>query len=104
MNSATDGEQIHHILEDILGDSNSMGFVPRKSAISQTRYFRFNPVIGLPDEFPIDVTDPGKLAKLRRIARDYMNEPEQQAKIREVTNMLRGGKPWTRRVREYFER
>jgi hypothetical protein len=45
VNSATDGEQIHHILEDILGDSDVLA-----GKTSGTRYFRFNPVIGLPTE------------------------------------------------------
>jgi hypothetical protein len=63
--SACDGEQIHHILEDILGDTT---FLSRSMSVSKTRYFRFNPVLGKPDEFPIDVTDPEKLIKLKQIA------------------------------------
>jgi hypothetical protein len=43
--SACDGEQIHHILEDILGDST---FTGSGAPLSQTRYYRFNPVVGLP--------------------------------------------------------
>jgi hypothetical protein len=46
--SACDGEQTHHILEDILGDST---FTGRGSSLSQTRYYRFNPVVGLPGKF-----------------------------------------------------
>jgi len=94
VNSATDGEQIHHILEDVLGESAMVG---EKSSISKTRYFRFNPVIGLPDEFPIDVTDPEKLAKLRKITRDYMAEPEQRTKLDEIADIIRGRKRRKRR-------
>jgi calcium-independent phospholipase A2-gamma len=91
VNSATDGEQIHHILEDILGDSAVLG---GKSSVSKTRYFRFNPIIGLPDEFPIDVTDPAKLAKLRQITRDYMDAPEQRAQLEEISDILGGRTRW----------
>ena len=78
VNSATDGEQIHHILEDILGDAATLGHRP---SVSRTQYNRFIPVIGFPDEFPIDVTDPEKLSKLRRITEDYMQTPAQQEKL-----------------------
>ncbi|VEU34533.1 unnamed protein product [Pseudo-nitzschia multistriata] len=50
INSATDGEQIHHILEDVLGDGTT---AQGKSSVSDTCYMRFNPVLGMPDEFPI---------------------------------------------------
>lgn len=101
VNSATDGEQIHHILEDILGDPSAM--VGNKQASTMTRYFRFNPVIGLPDEFPIDVTDPEKLQRLREITIRYMDEGEQQEKIEEIARILRGQR-WTKGVRSVFQR
>ena len=91
--SATDGEQIHHILEDILGDPAVFG---RGTSVSRTKYFRFNPVIGKPDEFPIDVTDPEKLEKLRQITRQYMAEPEQQAKMDDVADILKKRPRWSR--------
>lgn len=50
INSATDGEQIHHILEDVLGDGTT---AQGMSSVSNTSYMRFNPVLGMPDEFPI---------------------------------------------------
>lgn len=65
VDSATDGEQIHHILEDILGEGGTARL--GRSSVSNTRYVRFNPVVGLPDEFPIDVTDPEKLSRLKSI-------------------------------------
>jgi calcium-independent phospholipase A2-gamma len=97
IDSATDGEQIHHVLEDILGDG---GTAQMGSSVSNTRYMRFNPTIGLPDEFPIDVTDPEKLRKLKKITRDYMNEPEQKRKLQDIADVLEGRRgifKWLRR-------
>jgi predicted acylesterase/phospholipase RssA len=96
INSATDGEQIHHILEDVLGTSSVLG--DRQSASRKTRYFRFNPVVGSPDDFPIDVTDPGKLAELREITTKYMAEPAQQEKLERIGDILKGRKGMRRRV------
>lgn len=121
VNSATDGEQVHHVLEDILGmfafllgwtigdkqnglcliywffsSAGESSMLGRRSSVSRTRYYRFNPVIGLPDAFPIDVTDPEKLAKLQQITLDYMKEPEQQRKIKEIGDILKGRKRWKR--------
>jgi calcium-independent phospholipase A2-gamma len=86
--SATDGEQIHHILEDILGDGATAQL--GRSSVSNTRYERFNPIIGLPDEFPIDVTDPQKLLQLKEITREYMHEPEQQRRLQDLADLLQG--------------
>jgi calcium-independent phospholipase A2-gamma len=88
VNSATDGEQIHHILEDILGEGSTAQL--GRSAVSNTRYMRFNPVLGMPDEFPIDETNPEKLDRLKRITRDYMNEPEQKQKLQDIADVLQG--------------
>jgi len=114
VSAATDGEAVHHVLEvscssssrvtasiwpqkflfyfeqDVLGQSAVLGGT--KSAVAKTRYFRFNPIIGLPDEFPIDVTDPVKLKRLQKITRDYMSEPEQQEKIESIGDILKGRK------------
>lgn len=79
------GEQTHHILEDILGDGMSTG-----SSTSKTKYYRLNPVIGPPDEFPIDGTDPALLARLSQITSDYMAEPEQREKLQEIRDTLDG--------------
>lgn len=84
VNSATDGEQIHHILEDILGEGGMI------SSVSDTKYFRFNPVVGSCDEYPIDVTEPEKLARLADITKAYMREPKQQRKLREISDILEG--------------
>lgn len=84
INSATDGEQIHHILEDVLGDGQI------RSSVSNTRYMRFNPILGMPDEFPIDVTDPDKLQRIKKITCNYMQEPEQQQKLADLADILKG--------------
>merc|ERR1711957_283650 len=87
INSATDGEQIHHILEDVLGDGTT---AQRKSSLSNTRYMRFNPILGMPDEFPIDVTDPDKLQQIKTITSEYMKEPEQRRKLQDLADILKG--------------
>ena len=88
VDSATDAEQIHHILEDLLGDGSTTRL--GRSSTSSTQYMRFNPIVGLPDEFPIDVTDPDKLLRLKEIAREYMNEPEQRRKLKDLADLLQG--------------
>lgn len=102
INSATDGEQIHHILEDILGQSAVLG--GKQSAVAKTRYFRFNPIVGSPEEFPIDVTDPAKLAELRKITLNYMAEPAQIAKMERVADILKGRKGLRRRTARFFSK
>lgn len=121
VDSATDGEQVHHVLEDILGKFHEVMWVGscvhlkyfscfissriitgeasmlgRRSSVSRTRYFRFNPVIGMPDSFPIDETDPQKLAQLRDITREYMKQPEQQRKVEAIADIIKGRKRWKR--------
>lgn len=88
VNSATDGEQTHHILEDILGQGGTARL--GKSSVSKTRYYRFNPIIGTPDSFPIDGTDPEKLEQLSQITMEYMKEPEQARKLQEIVQILNG--------------
>ena len=88
VDSACDGEQIHHILEDILGDASNQ--LKRSSSISNTKYVRFNPILGFPDDFPIDITDPKKLEKIKQITRAYMNAPEQQRKLKDLADLLQG--------------
>jgi len=97
VNSATDGEQIHHILEDVLGDTTG--------ALGQrrTRYFRLNPVLGPPDEFPIDVTDPNKLEQMKEITHKYMRAPEQVAKLDQIADIV-NGRRWSKGFRRLFTR
>mmetsp|Transcript_1222 Transcript_1222/g.1732 ORF Transcript_1222/g.1732 Transcript_1222/m.1732 type:complete len:304 (+) Transcript_1222:2165-3076(+) len=92
VNSATDGEQTHHILEDILGQGGTAQL--GKSLVSNTRYYRFNPIVGTPDTFPIDGTDPVKLEELSNICTKYMQEPEQKQKLKEISEILEGKSWW----------
>ena len=100
VDSATDGEQTHHILEDILGQSAVLG--GKNSAVGKTRYFRFNPIVGSPDDFPIDVTDPAKLAELRKITMNYMAAPEQQDKLEQIGDILKGRKGFRRQMARLY--
>lgn len=92
--SATDGEQTHHVLEDILGEGSTA--VLGRSSVSKTRYFRLNPLIGMPNDFPIDGTDPEKLEELSKITQAYLNEDEQRAKLKEIGDILEGKHGWKR--------
>ncbi len=100
VNSACDGEQTHHILEDILGNPAAVSLGSK--TLSMTRYFRLNPVLGLPDEFPIDVTDPIKLEKLKRITLDYMNQEEKQ--VGEIRRILGGERKRRRFLRSLLRK
>jgi len=94
VSSATDGEQIHHILEDVLGQG---GTAKRGlSSVSGTRYYRLNPVVGMPDDFGIDETSPEKLGDLSRITDEYLQEEEQQRKLKEISEVLEGKKGWAK--------
>ena len=97
VNSACDGEQIHHILEDILGGQGGTARLG-KSSVSETKYYRFNPVVGTAEAFPIDGTDPIKLEELSQLTTDYMNEPEQKRKLNEIVDILKGSTGWRKRV------
>jgi hypothetical protein len=93
VNSATDAERVHHLLEDIIGsDRTTRGH----NSFSSTRYYRLNPNIGMPNSnnFPIDGTNPEKLAKLAQITEDYLQEPESQASLKEIRNILDGKRGW----------
>jgi len=96
VNSATDGEQIHHILEDIMGEGGTAQL--GKTSVFQTKYYRFNPIVGTGDEFPIDVTEPEKLERLAEITKAYMNKPEQKRKLKEIVDTLEGRNQGWRKV------
>jgi len=93
VNSATDAERVHHLLEDILGSDRTFR---GHNSFSSTRYYRLNPNIGSPNSnnFPIDGTDPEKLAKLAQITEDYLLEPESQESLKEIRNILDGKRGW----------
>ena len=91
VNSATDSEMTHHILEDMLGQeggTNKLGRTP----VSSTQYYRFNPVVGAKGDFPVDEVDEEKLEELSQIASAYMREPEQARKLRALVEILNGGR------------
>lgn len=86
VNSALDTSKTHWVLQDILGQ----GATTNPSSFTSTKYFRFDPMIGKPTDFPIDGTDPIRLELLSKLASDYMQEPEQQKKLQEMTHILKG--------------
>lgn len=86
VNSATDAEQPHHILEDILGQGGTARL--GRSNVSKTRYYRFNPIIGGQNDFPLDGTDPKILEDLSRITDNYMSEDIQERKLDEISKIL----------------
>mmetsp|Transcript_27043 Transcript_27043/g.38081 ORF Transcript_27043/g.38081 Transcript_27043/m.38081 type:complete len:512 (-) Transcript_27043:35-1570(-) len=97
VNSATDSEQVHHVLEDVFGEGGTARLGGRRSTLSKTRYYRLNPVLGMPDDFPIDVTDPELLNEMFGICESYLQEPEQQVKLQEIGDIL-DGKHWWEKV------
>lgn len=80
-------EQPHHILEDILGQGGTARL--GRSNVSKTRYYRFNPLIGGPNDFPLDGTDPQVLEDLCKITDDYLSEETQERKLQEISNIIR---------------
>jgi len=88
IDSATDGEQTHNILEDVLGQGKNAQ--SGQLSMTGTRYYRFNPVIGSPESFPLDGTDPDKIEELRKLTIKYMQEKEQKQKLHEISEILKG--------------
>jgi predicted acylesterase/phospholipase RssA len=85
VNSACDAERIHHVLEDMIDlGAGKQGM----------KYYRFNPVVGAPNEFPIDSKDPELLARLYDITTEYLEEPEQRRKLKEILDILVGKRGW----------
>lgn len=114
LDSATDAEQVHHAMEvrkrfsihkqvvlpsyskkilffmlsfrqDVFGDgANAKG----GAKMSSTKYFRFNPLIGEPDSFPIDEIDPDKLQDLCDMVDSYMDEDEQKLALRRLGDII----------------
>lgn len=85
--SATDTEQIHWVLQDILGQGTTSN---PGSPVCNTKYYRFDPIVGKSSDFPIDGTDPVNLERLYKISNDYMNKPEQKKSLREITRIIKG--------------
>ena len=51
------------------------------------------------DNFPIDGTDPKKLAKLAQITKEYLQEPETQTALEEIRTILDGKRWWRKLLR-----
>ena len=96
LDSATDAEQVHHVLEDVFGDDRTANFSGTKMA--STKYFRFNPIVGDPDSFPIDETDPKKLQDLCDIVDEYMAEETQQKKLQQLGDVIHPRRSFVKRA------
>jgi len=97
LDSATDAEQVHHVLQDVFGEGRTAQHSGTKMA--STKYFRFNAVVGEPDSFPIDETDPRRLQELCDIVDNYMAEDEQQLKLKKLGEIINPPSRFTYRIR-----
>ena len=94
VNSATDGEGTHYLLSDLLSTgplppiSRARKWWRRARGRVKTRYYRFNPVVGLPNDYGIDETDPEKLEELKRITRDFCQEDDVKRQFREIADII----------------
>ena len=70
----------------MFGEDKTANFVGTKMA--STKYLRFNPIVGDPNSFPIDETDPEKLQGLCDIVDEYMAEDEQQRKLKLLGDII----------------
>mmetsp|Transcript_17445 Transcript_17445/g.37697 ORF Transcript_17445/g.37697 Transcript_17445/m.37697 type:complete len:920 (+) Transcript_17445:159-2918(+) len=95
LDSATDAEQVHHVLEDVFGEGKTAQHTGTQMAT--TKYFRFNPTVGKPDSFPIDEIDPGRLQELCDIVDKYMSEDEQKRKLQQLGDIIHP-KSWIQRA------
>jgi len=95
LDSATDAERVHHILEDVFGEEKTAQHTGTK--MESTKYFRFNPIVGEPNSFPIDEIDPDRLQELCDIVDEYMAEDEQQLKLQQLGEVIHR-KTWIQRA------
>mmetsp|Transcript_1393 Transcript_1393/g.2638 ORF Transcript_1393/g.2638 Transcript_1393/m.2638 type:complete len:972 (+) Transcript_1393:218-3133(+) len=95
LDSATDAERVHHILEDVFGEEKTAQH--KGTNMASTKYFRFNPNIGEPNTFPIDEVDPDRLQDLCNTVDEYMAENEQQLKLKKVGEIIHP-KTWIQRA------
>jgi len=88
-------EQVHHVLEDVFGDGSTSQLCGTR--MSSTKYFRFNPVVGVANDFPIDEVNPDRLEELVQIVNRYMAEDEQQKKLQRLGQII-NRTPLVRRI------
>lgn len=74
VSAALDGEDINHVMEDVW---------------TEGAYLRINPIIGGPNEFPIDEVKPVMLDRMKRISREYCRGKEVKGKLRRMGRLLR---------------
>ena len=86
LDSATDAEQVHHVLEDVFGEGSTSQLGGTRMA--STKYFRFNPVVGMANDFPIDEVDEDRLEELVSIVNRYMAEDDQQMKLKQLGDVV----------------
>lgn len=96
LDSATDAEGVHHILQDVFGEEKT---AVGGTKMASTTYFRFNAEVGRPDsgKFGIDEIDPANLQELCSIVDDYMAEDEQKLKLKKLSNIIHP-KSWLQRA------
>jgi len=95
LDSATDAEQVHHVLEDVFGEGKTTQHTGTQMA--STKYFRFNALVGEPNSFPIDEIDPVRLQELCDIVDDYMAEDVQKLKLKQLDDVIHP-KSWIQRT------
>lgn len=82
-------------IQDVFGSDKTAQHSGTRMA--STKYFRFNPIVGEPDTFPIDETDPDRLQELCDIVDEYMTEDEQQMKLKQLNQVIHP-KSWVKRA------
>ena len=84
--------------QDVFGEDKTAQFKGTKMA--STKYFRFNPVIGEPNSFPIDEIAEDRLQELCDIVDEYMDEDEQKSKLKQLGEVIHP-KSWIQRTIEH---
>ena len=96
-------ERTHQTLEDVWGENGLA-----RTCEDATRYYRFNPLLGGPNDFPIDTTDPQILDDLTKLTEEYLQEPKQQRMLKGIADVVNPPpRPprmsrWRRRVRQWL--
>jgi predicted acylesterase/phospholipase RssA len=86
LDSATDAEQVHNVLEDVFGEGRTSQLCGTN--VASTKYFRFNAIVGVANDFPIDEIDENRLEELCDIVDRYMAEEEQVSKLKMLGDVI----------------